>query len=117
MSFFEVSILIDALVGCWFDGYRLNGYWSGDCWLDDWWLDGWWYYIFLHDTTGRDVITFNVNSNYSKHTENKTNGFMGSCEGFSAVGDVEWKPEIKHKSNISRDNIKLCLTLHYSYNN
>lgn len=94
---------------------------TADWMIDDWMAGGIsqedFILISLHDTTGRDVITFNVNSNYSKHTEYKTNGFMGSCDGFSAVGDVEWKPEIEHKSNISRDNIKLCLTLHYSYDN
>ena len=53
---------------------------TADWMIDDWMAGGIsqedFILISLHDTTGRDVITFNVNSNYSKHTENKTNGFM-----------------------------------------
>ena len=30
----------------------------------------------LHDATGRNVMTFSVNSSNSKHAENKANGLM-----------------------------------------
>lgn len=60
-------------------------------------------------------IIFAVNSNNSNHKVDKGADFMALGAGTSEVADIKEEPEIKHNSNISRENLEnmLKFPLHY----
>ena len=65
----------------------------------------------------KNYIFFCIGNSDSRYTENKDKDSIALRVIPSEVEDIQGKPEVRYNTNTFRENLKICLSLHYKHHN